>query len=218
MYFLLTAGIIGFYFTLRSQVKSGLRHFLIVGNVVGPLLLFAVVLLVHIWFVDEGKRHLAESNVSQAPYQSVGEMHLPALPLRTVQGDEVQIESMIRSSKVAVLVFFACYDSPWSHNPGIVNSIYGTKKSAGLVAIGIDEQEPKDIVQKFIYREGISFPVLLDIDGQYRQSLHLFGSTECVLVVDANGRVLEKLLTTEEVQGRLADIVRLRLDGQNGGG
>ncbi len=222
-YVVLTAGVLLAYLTFRATLSTRLRVLLVVSNVAAPLLLFTVSFGIESWFVSEGRRHLAESRaeaspVSLQPREVAGVRHLPALSLSTLQDDQVKIQDLIRGANVAVLVFWASYNSSWSHNLRIVSSIYEAHKSEGLVAVGINEQEPQDMVRKFISENGIAFPIVLDIDGKYIQSLDLPGSIEAVVVVDAGGRVVESLSRTQEVKDRLPEIVRRQLKDQGKGG
>jgi len=218
-FFLLPAGFLLSCLTLRSELNGRYRILLALLDVAVPLLLFGAAVGIEQWLVGEGKRRSISSRADGVPVgaqarEAGGTVYLPDLSLETLEGKQVKIQDLIRGGKVAVLVFWASYDSSWCRNVRTVNANFEAHKSEGLVVVGINEQEPKDGVQKFIQKEGIAFPVVLDINGEYLQSLHLHGSIEKVLVVDASGRVIENLSRCQEVQDRLADIVQRQLRDQ----
>jgi peroxiredoxin len=187
------------------------------ANILAALLLLIVVALVDGWFVRQGRAHLSELQSTHGISQSQAG-YLPELPLKSIQGDQVKVQDLIRSKKVAILVFWASYNSPWSSNLSVVSDLSNKYNADGLIAVGINEQEQSEVVNKFINEKGIEFPILLDIDGHYLESLSLPGSSEKVIVVDSNGRLLDNLSKTQDVKERLGSIIRGRLkDHRNNG-
>ena len=114
---------------------------------------------------------------------------LPDISLTDLKGQPVNLIDQIRTAKVAVLVFFATYDTPWSDNIKLASQINRTMGTQGVMVIGIDEQESQNVVESFLVKENLAFPVYLDPQGHYFRALFL-GSVEQILLVDDAGKVI----------------------------
>jgi peroxiredoxin len=69
--------------------------------------------------------------------------------------------------------------------PQLVNA-YDRYKADGLVVIGLNLQEGKDLITPFATDYGIGYPVLIDRDGDTSDEYHLLG-LPTTYFIDANG-------------------------------
>jgi peroxiredoxin len=104
--------------------------------------------------------------------------------------------------KVVMLQFTASWCSVCrTEMPSIEKDIWQTKKSAGLIVIGVDRDEPVDKVQKFKKDIKVTYPLALDpgadIFGLYAQKEA--GVTRNV-IIDRSGKIifLTRLYKEEE--------------------
>jgi peroxiredoxin len=94
--------------------------------------------------------------------------------------------------KIVMLQFTASWCSVCRQEmPYIENEIWLPKKDSGLVVLGVDRDEPSDIVLKFREDVGVSYPLALDpeagIFGLY--AIKEAGVTRNV-VIDRNGKII----------------------------
>jgi thiol-disulfide isomerase/thioredoxin len=85
-----------------------------------------------------------------------------------------------------VLNFWATWCQPCRQEmPQLVNA-YDRYKADGLVVIGLNLQEGKDLITPFATDYGIGYPVLIDRDGDTSDEYHLLG-LPTTYFIDANG-------------------------------
>jgi peroxiredoxin len=70
----------------------------------------------------------------------------------------------------------------------LIEEAYRRRRAEGFVALGIDFDEPADLVTAFAEELGLSFPLLLDPGGLVQRQYRVVGYPSTV-VVDREGRI-----------------------------
>ena len=117
---------------------------------------------------------------------------LPKPSLLDSNGSTVDVRDLTRAAPVALLVFFATYDTGWSDNVKVAEQIHRDMAKDGVLVLGINEQEPQGTLTAFVSKEGLTFPVLRDKDGSFLHAVGTLGSVEQMVVVDGSGKILAR--------------------------
>lgn len=89
----------------------------------------------------------------------------PVFRLPGIDGKEYALSDF--QGQPVVLSFFATWCSYCAEELPVLEKLYREySEKASLVILGIDLQEPKNLVAGFVERIGVSFPVLLDEKGE----------------------------------------------------
>jgi peroxiredoxin len=65
-------------------------------------------------------------------------------------------------------------------------------KNSGLVILGIDVQEKKKIVKRYVKKEKVPFPILLDTDGSVARNYGI-RSHPIHFLIDRQGKIIGKV-------------------------
>ncbi len=76
--------------------------------------------------------------------------------------------------------------------PSLVK-LYDEFKDSGLVVLGVDVQEKSKIVEKYVKKEKVSFPVLLDRDGSVARGYGI-RSHPVHFIIDKQGQMIGKVM------------------------
>jgi len=136
---------------------------------------------------------------------------VPDLELEYTTGEKLTLSEL--RGKVVVLQFTASWCSVCRMEmPHLENEVWQRFKDNDLVLIGIDRDEPLDVVQKFIKEMGVTYPIALDPDAEHfaRFAPKKAGVTRNI-VIDKNGRIafLTRLFDKAEFQEMIAVIETL---------
>jgi peroxiredoxin len=133
----------------------------------------------------------------------------PDFELERVDGGEAWLTDF-RGHPV-VLNFWATWCQPCRQEmPQLVNA-YDKNKDEGLVIIGLNLQEGRDLIRPFAEDFGIDFPILIDRDGDVGDQYRLLG-LPTTYFIDANGVIvsifrgpLEDKVKDTNVQGAIGE-------------
>ncbi len=115
--------------------------------------------------------------------------------LKNLNGKTVSLESF--RGKVVFLNFWATWCPPCRAEIPSMIELYNKLKTKGLEIVGVDLQEDRETVEKFVKQYGMNYTVLLDTTGQVGQ---IYGarSIPTTYIVDRNGNILARTIGTRE--------------------
>ncbi len=76
--------------------------------------------------------------------------------------------------------------------PSLVK-LYDEFQDNGLVVVGVDVQEKRKIVEKFVKKEKVPFPILLDTDGSVARDYGI-RSHPVHFIIDRQGQMIGKVM------------------------
>ena len=138
---------------------------------------------------------------------SIGDQ-APDLLLEYTNGKTVQLSDLI--GQVVVLQFTASWCSVCIQEmPHLEKEVWNAYKDKGLMLIGIDRDEPLDVVEKFQEKVGTTYPIALDPGAKhFSKFAHINSGVTRNIVIDKNGKIafLTRLFDKEEFQAMINKI------------
>lgn len=119
------------------------------------------------------------------PGLSIGSL-APEFELAGPDGSRVRLSDL--RGQVVLLNFWATWCVPCRAEMPLIEEAYRRRQAEGFVALGIDFDEPADLVTAFAEELGLSFPLLLDPGGLVQRQYRVVGYPSTV-VVDREGRI-----------------------------
>ena len=110
----------------------------------------------------------------------------PLFELESADGEMVGLEDY--RGQVVLLNFWATWCAPCRIEMPLLQSTFESFKDQGLVILGIDFDEPADLVDAFGDELGLTFPLLLDPGGKVQQQYKVRGYPTTV-ILDREGRI-----------------------------
>jgi len=114
----------------------------------------------------------------------------PDFSTTTTDGKKFDLKDT--KGKVVMLQFTASWCGVCRKEmPLIETEIWQAHKNKGLVVVGIDLKEPLETIKQFRQQTGVTYPLLLDIDGEIFEKYadKEAGVTRNVLI-DRNGKII----------------------------
>jgi peroxiredoxin len=165
------------------------------AGILAGLVLFAI--FQHFNKVEEP----ASIEASQATTGIGAGMLAPDFTMKNLEGKEVSLKDY-RGKKV-MLNFWATWCPPCKEEMPAMERIYAEKSSEfEILAVNLD---PQNNVAGFVNDNKLTFPVLLDQNGQTQQTYAII-SIPTTFIIDENGIILEKQIgsmTYEQMQDLL---------------
>jgi peroxiredoxin len=127
----------------------------------------------------------------------------PLFELEAADGGMVSLEDY--RGQVVLLNFWATWCAPCRIEMPLLQSTFESFKDQGLVILGIDFDEPTDLVASFGDELGLTFPLLLDPGGKVQQQYKVRGYPTTV-ILDRDGRIQSYhigVLTQPQLDGYL---------------
>ena len=146
---------------------------------------------------------------------SVGD-EAPDLLLEYTDGQKIQL-SDLRGS-VVVLQFTASWCSVCIQEmPHLEKDVWQRFKDDGLKLIGVDKDEPLDVVRKFQKRVGTTYPIALDPGSKhFTKFAHKNSGVTRNIVIDRDGKIafLTRLFDKVEFQ-QMIDVIERLMNNKN---
>ena len=146
----------------------------------------------------------------QEPVAEVGRAG-PDFLLETPQGDTLRLSDL--QGQPVLLNFWASWCGPCRAEMPELVAAYEQHRTQGLVIVGINLQEPNGTVLDFAEEFGMTFPIVIDRDGELADAWRLGGPIEGIptsYFIDLSG-VIRALfygpMTEEALEERLAKIL-----------
>ncbi|MDP9173802.1 MAG: redoxin family protein [Planctomycetota bacterium] len=112
----------------------------------------------------------------------------PSFALEDLNGKKVSSADL--KGQVYVLDFWATWCGPCVMSLPGLDTLYKSHKDAGLKVFALNQQEDKEVVQKFEDEKKFSLTILLDADAKVGEAFGVLGIPQTV-VVGKDGRVLK---------------------------
>jgi len=114
---------------------------------------------------------------------TVGE-EAPVFKLVNLRGERVSLRDFRRGT--TLVNFWASWCDPCKKEVPLLNELQQSLKASGVTIVGVSVEEPRDVVDAFVRKHQIQYPVLLDSDGSISRRYGLIGLPMNV-VVDREG-------------------------------
>ena len=149
---------------------------------------------------------------SKSPAQGaeVG-MRAPDFQLPNLDGQTVSLSEL--QGKLVMINFWASWCAPCVIEMPFIQEIFEDKEwsDTGLVILGINAGEDRARVERFIRGNGLSFPVLLDINQSVTQEYNIRGFPT-TFFIDKDGIIQEiiigPLLSKAQIEWRLRKLIQ----------
>ena len=135
----------------------------------------------------------------------------PEIVLEYTTGEQIKLTDL--REKVVVLQFTASWCSVCRlEMPHLEKDVWQRFKDDSLILIGIDRDEPLDVVKKFKKEMGVTYPIALDLGANHfaKFALKESGVTRNI-VIDKDGKIafLTRLFEEKEFKEMIAVIEKL---------
>lgn len=138
---------------------------------------------------------------------------VPEFVVKLTDGSEFSNEDF--KGKITMLQFTASWCSVCRKEmPVIEKEIWKIYKDKGLVLIGIDRDEPLEVVQEFAKKMGITYPLALDPEaGVFAKFAHIKSGITRNVIIDKNGKIvfLSRLFERREFD-EMKEVIRKLLE------
>ena len=136
---------------------------------------------------------------------------LPAVTLRTIDGDNVRTDTLRNNGKPFIIDFFATWCKPCNRELDAISEVYEDwqqETGVKLFAISIDQAQNINKVKPLVDNHGWEYDILLDPNGDLKRALGI-QMIPFVLVCDGKGKIVYKHNGyTDGCESELIDKVR----------
>lgn len=118
---------------------------------------------------------------------------LPAVKLKTLDGQTVSTDTLANGGKPFIISFFATWCKPCNRELKAIHEVYADwqdETGVKVIAISIDEAQNAQKVKPLVDTNGWEYEVLLDPNSEFRKAMGV-NMIPHVFVVDGNGKVAE---------------------------
>ena len=107
-------------------------------------------------------------------------MEPPPLSGHTVSGQAVSLAKL--QGNVVLLTFWATWCAECRPEMPLFERLHGEFAKQGLTIIGLNVQEDRDTIQRYAKNLGLTFPLVLDPDGDIARSYGVIGIPTTILI------------------------------------
>ena len=119
---------------------------------------------------------------------------LPAVMLRTIDGNNVSTDTLRNNGKPFIIDFFATWCKPCNRELDAISEVYDDwqqETGVKLFAISIDQAQNINKVKPLVDNHGWEYDILLDPNGDLKRALGI-QMIPFVLVCDGQGNIVYK--------------------------
>ena len=120
--------------------------------------------------------------------QQQPEKNAPDFTLRRLDGQSLRLAEL--RGRVVVLNFWATWCSPCVQEMPLFQQ-YAQRYPSELVVVGVNLQENLDIVQAFVTKIGVSYPIVLDENGAVSELFRVVGLPD-TFIIDQEGVIRKR--------------------------
>ncbi len=136
---------------------------------VAGLTLIAIAIVV--WLVLPPVQSLAPAGDDDCAPAQEADSPAPELMLEQLPGGQLSVQEL--AGDVILLNTWATWCPPCRKELPALEAVYRRYRERGFIVLGVNIGEARDVVERFVTRSGLTFPILLDPD---EASLRAFGT------------------------------------------
>jgi len=152
-------------------------------NTISLILIIAVIFF--LLYLKSSDQSLREENVGTKLGQ-----YAPDFETEYLNGDKFVLYEL--RGKPVILNFWATWCPPCIKEMPVFQKLYEENKGE-LIVIGVNLQEDKETIEKFIKKINVTFPIILDKDGKIEQKYNVILKPSTYFI-DKNGLIADKKL------------------------
>ena len=127
--------------------------------------------------------------------------------LKTVDGNEVNLETTIKENKITMIDFWASWCQPCRNENPVVKAAYEKYHDKGFEIIGISVDKKEDSWLKAVEDDALPYIQTRDEDGTVADKYAIVYIPSNFLF-DQNGTIIAKNLRGEELEAKLAELLQ----------
>ena len=119
---------------------------------------------------------------------------LPAITLKTMDGQTVKTDTLSNGGKPMIISFFATWCKPCNRELSAIQEVYEEwqeETGVKLVAVSIDQAQNINKVKPLVDEHGWEYDVLLDPNSDFRRALGI-QMIPFTLILDGKGKIVHK--------------------------
>ena len=190
---------------LKNHADSYLTHFLVLQGVDE--------------FGYEKVKELAESFTTESVYSKRIKDYLDKyarlevgapfidFTLKTAEGEEVNLETVINSNRVVLVDFWASWCGPCRGENPFVKAAYEKYHADGFEIIGVSVDQDEEAWQKAVADDGMTWIQVRDVDNAASKD-YMIQYIPSNFLYDGNGVMIAKGLRGEALEAKLAEVLQ----------
>jgi len=192
------------------------------ASTLGLAALIAIVVGVAIWYFEiaggeggdaaDGTHGIvaladADNPTGEAPAAREGRA-APNFRLAGLDGAEHELTDY--RGKTVVLNFWASWCGPCRDETPALQAFFEDASADGVVVVGVNQQEQESRARDFAEEFGVSYPVLLDSDGEVSNGYRVGRGLPVTFIIDGSGVIREIHLSSVERDDLEASVAAVR--------
>ncbi len=140
---------------------------------------------------EQDAPHSGATAISNEEAPKIGYL-APNFRLTSLHGDEISVAGL--AGKVLFINFWATWCGPCKAEMPSMENLYHDFKTKGLEILAVSsDMEGPSVVQPFVQKLGLSYPILLDPDFRVDDK-YLIQSVPTTVLVDQNGVITHRMV------------------------